>query len=681
MRSARDQDSTRDVIMRSARQLFARRGYAATSMRTIAESSGVTKATIYHHFPDKAALFREVLGQALEQIRQSIEREVASAQGPLERVRALAWAHLRTFVEQRDLVRQIYVMIFLPEEASVSVSDIFHKQSCGFRTALADCSAAGYLPPDEVEDAALVLVGALEYAGALSLLDPAAARPTRGLAHRILERVLPWTASSRPLNRLASLLLPLLIAGSLSLDLAQARTVEAIAGSSVPIPLETCIAEALAHNSTVLAAREGRTELSGQKKQAVAIGLPTLDASGTWSRGRDPSFALDQTFGGGSGGQVDSSATGLDSLLAGFSFLPAPEDIAAQTFWRTSLNVGWELQPSLIYNAVGAASLGIRRQEALIADTEHRTVEAITRAYHAVVMAGELLAAVEDDITAKREFLDITRQRLELGFSTPLDTLRAAVAHANLLPQRRNVAQQLRDAGSHLNVLMGREPQAPLRLQAQEVMELDPIDPELAVKALPRRPDLVGIDLMTRILGKNRGAIKAAHRPVLSANASYGYVTGELGDMFDTGHDFWSASITLRVPLFDGLRTMGRVQEAQAQLRRTELEWIDAARRARLELFSLLGELEAARANYHAAQLNAAAAQDALAQIQMRYELGQADYLSVLDVQAGRSLAQSNLISARHEVLSVTASLKRAMGFRPDSTLAQIHDRLRQEAS
>jgi AcrR family transcriptional regulator len=41
--------------------LFARRGINATSMDAIADASGVSKATIYKHWPDKDALAMEVL--------------------------------------------------------------------------------------------------------------------------------------------------------------------------------------------------------------------------------------------------------------------------------------------------------------------------------------------------------------------------------------------------------------------------------------------------------------------------------------------------------------------------------------------------------------------------------------------------------------------------------------------
>ncbi len=46
-------ETTYDQILETSRRLFLAKGYAATSLREIAEACGIAKATIYHHFPDK----------------------------------------------------------------------------------------------------------------------------------------------------------------------------------------------------------------------------------------------------------------------------------------------------------------------------------------------------------------------------------------------------------------------------------------------------------------------------------------------------------------------------------------------------------------------------------------------------------------------------------------------------
>jgi AcrR family transcriptional regulator len=47
-------EETRSRIIGAARELFAERGYAGTSVRDLAERLGITKAALYYHFPGKA---------------------------------------------------------------------------------------------------------------------------------------------------------------------------------------------------------------------------------------------------------------------------------------------------------------------------------------------------------------------------------------------------------------------------------------------------------------------------------------------------------------------------------------------------------------------------------------------------------------------------------------------------
>lgn len=461
------------------------------------------------------------------------------------------------------------------------------------------------------------------------------------------------------------------------------RSVTAIPGDSEPVALEKCIETALEHNATLTAERLKLGELKGRMTQALATGLPSLNLTGTWSRGRDPSFALDESFSfDGDGSPADTSGGGssLDSLFAGFDFMPSPEDIPAQTFWRTGLQAHWEIRPGLIRNAVGAADLGLKRQLQLVTDTEHRTVEAVMAAYYGVIMAGEQLDAIDAELAAMGEFLDVTRRRFSLGLSTSLDTLRAAVSLANIAPRRRRAIQDLRDAGAGLNGLMGHPERSKLTVFRDIPTETTRIDPGHAVGRVGGRPDILQMELLCDILKKNRGAVRSGRHPYFSADASYGYVTGDPGDMLAPGHDYWSVSLTLGVPIFDGLLTRGKVREAVAAVAGMERLIEEARRGARIEIYSLLGDLDAATANLDAAGMNVDVAENALSLMTMSYELGKTDYLSVLNMQAERFLAETNLILARNEVLTLTASLKRALGFAPSLPLEEAGKILESEA-
>jgi TetR/AcrR family transcriptional repressor of mexJK operon len=56
----------RRAIMQAASALFLDRGYGEASMESIAQAAQVSKLTLYSHFTDKAALFREVVRERVE---------------------------------------------------------------------------------------------------------------------------------------------------------------------------------------------------------------------------------------------------------------------------------------------------------------------------------------------------------------------------------------------------------------------------------------------------------------------------------------------------------------------------------------------------------------------------------------------------------------------------------------
>lgn len=64
-------DAKREQILSAARRVFLEEGLDGASMQRITELSGVSKATVYNHFPSKDLLFEAVM---LEQVRKLREQ-------------------------------------------------------------------------------------------------------------------------------------------------------------------------------------------------------------------------------------------------------------------------------------------------------------------------------------------------------------------------------------------------------------------------------------------------------------------------------------------------------------------------------------------------------------------------------------------------------------------------------
>jgi AcrR family transcriptional regulator len=81
-------------LLAAARALFITNGFGATSTPMIVAAAGVTRGALYHHFPDKVALFRAVAEAEAEAVADAVEVSGDALDTALERLRAGAFVWL-----------------------------------------------------------------------------------------------------------------------------------------------------------------------------------------------------------------------------------------------------------------------------------------------------------------------------------------------------------------------------------------------------------------------------------------------------------------------------------------------------------------------------------------------------------------------------------------------------------
>src|SRR5436190_20739820 len=87
-RRERERDEVRSKIMDAARDLFAREGVEAVSMRKIADAIEYSPTAIYLHFSDKDALLAELCAHDFGALAESFANE-AGIKDPIDRIKAL----------------------------------------------------------------------------------------------------------------------------------------------------------------------------------------------------------------------------------------------------------------------------------------------------------------------------------------------------------------------------------------------------------------------------------------------------------------------------------------------------------------------------------------------------------------------------------------------------------------
>src|SRR6476646_5314637 len=76
----------RDQLLAIAAGLFAEKGFKNTTVRDIADASGILSGSLYHHFDSKESMVDEILSTFQEELFGQYDAILASAAGPLDQL-------------------------------------------------------------------------------------------------------------------------------------------------------------------------------------------------------------------------------------------------------------------------------------------------------------------------------------------------------------------------------------------------------------------------------------------------------------------------------------------------------------------------------------------------------------------------------------------------------------------
>ena len=112
-------DGQRGEILARAAELFATRGYTATSMNEVAAACGVSKAGLYHYVRDKRELLFQITAGHVARLEQVVDEVVASTRGQDAdaRLRALILQFVREYGSARHEHRVLTEDVRFLEEA------------------------------------------------------------------------------------------------------------------------------------------------------------------------------------------------------------------------------------------------------------------------------------------------------------------------------------------------------------------------------------------------------------------------------------------------------------------------------------------------------------------------------------------------------------------------------------
>ena len=96
------------LILRMAKKLFLRKGFAATSISEIAAGCNINKSLIYHHFKNKEGLWKAIKGEMISSYIDLEKKESdLSARNLMELLEKMVTLRFDFYVENPDIIRLI----------------------------------------------------------------------------------------------------------------------------------------------------------------------------------------------------------------------------------------------------------------------------------------------------------------------------------------------------------------------------------------------------------------------------------------------------------------------------------------------------------------------------------------------------------------------------------------------
>ena len=269
--------------------------------------------------------------------------------------------------------------------------------------------------------------------------------------------------------------------------------------------------------------------------------------------------------------------------------------------------------------------------------------------------AREALAYYED---AARDL----GKRYELGLSNKLDFSRAVQQRESARADHTRAKNALSTARIILLTLLRLDPVSDIELSGSLEAEAVTVDREEAVsRALAERPDLQGLRTAAEIQRTEVEIARAGMRPVVTLSASY-QLAYESTPASTAGDDDWLAAVTMKVPVFDGGTTRGRVMQEQATLNQVEQSALRQEDLVRADVIQAVLSVESAYETVGAARTSREVAAESLRLAEVGYREGVNTQLDVLSARNTLTEARQALSSALRAYRFALASLWKAEG-------------------
>ena len=105
-------NKTKRKIFETSMELFAKKGYEATSIEEITSVVGVAKGTLYYHFSTKEEIFYFLVEEGMKLLRNSIDIKTSNLENSIDKLKAIILIQIKVIKKYENFISILLAQIW-----------------------------------------------------------------------------------------------------------------------------------------------------------------------------------------------------------------------------------------------------------------------------------------------------------------------------------------------------------------------------------------------------------------------------------------------------------------------------------------------------------------------------------------------------------------------------------------
>ena len=388
-------------------------------------------------------------------------------------------------------------------------------------------------------------------------------------------------------------------------------------------------------NKDIQKAREYRYWVEARYIEERAVALPQIVITGSGSSSRDES---QKAFG---------------------TNFPTKQNV-----WSSGIGVS---QPIFTWGQIGAsiraAKVGLTTADDQLRLYQQAAYRDVSASFYDILFSKTLNTIAIQNLEQKIRHSDEAQKKYSAGVATDYDVLAGKVDVENARPAVIRTENLIRNARERFRFLLGiGEQEVDANGNLETLIAEYPKYEEAVEAAWKKRPELS--DLRHRIeIGKELVTIaNAGDKPRLDFKGGFGWTHLDMGGDFQADGSKWSAGLYATFPIFDGLRTRGKVAAAKSDVSTLKIEESKLRDSISLQVRDACNAVRDAGEIVKALSGTVTQAERLLFMAEKGYEYGVKTRLDVDDAETNLVQAKGNVARAKRDYLVSLVNLEWVMG-------------------